>query len=86
MCLARTDWDVPKHRGLTWFAVPIDAPGVTVQPIRQINGDAEFCQEFLDDVELSDDDIIGEVNRGWTVAQTMLVLRARCRTRRLPSP
>ncbi len=73
MCLARTDWDVPKHRGLTWFAVPINAPGVTVRPIRQINGSAEFCQEFFDDVELTDDNIIGEVNDGWSVAQTMLV-------------
>ena len=52
MCLARTDWDVPKHRGLTWFAVRIDQPGVTVQPVREINGDAEFCQEFFDDVRL----------------------------------
>jgi alkylation response protein AidB-like acyl-CoA dehydrogenase len=73
MCLARTDWNVPKHRGLTWFAVPISAKGVIVQPIREINGDNEFCQEFFDDVELSDDDLIGEVNRGWSVTQTMLV-------------
>ena len=74
MCLARTNWDVPKHRGLTWFAVPVAATGVTVQPIREINGDAEFCQEFFDDVELTDDDVIGEVDQGWAVAQTMLVL------------
>jgi len=73
MCLARTDWEAPKHRGLTWFAVPIAAPGVTVQPIREINGDTEFCQEFFDEVELGDDDVIGDVNGGWTVAQTMLV-------------
>jgi alkylation response protein AidB-like acyl-CoA dehydrogenase len=73
MCLARTNWDVPKHRGLTWFAVPTSAPGVTVQPITEINGDAEFCQEFFDDVELSDADVIGEVDQGWRVAQTMLV-------------
>jgi alkylation response protein AidB-like acyl-CoA dehydrogenase len=73
MCLARTDWDAPKHRGLTWFVVPTKAPGVTVQPIKEINGDAEFCQEFFDDVELTDDDVIGEVNHGWSVAQTMLV-------------
>src|SRR5579864_6600206 len=72
MCLARTDWDVPKHRGLTWFAVRTGAPGVIVQPITEINGDAEFCQEFFDDVELTDADVIGEVDRGWTVAQTML--------------
>jgi alkylation response protein AidB-like acyl-CoA dehydrogenase len=73
MCIARTDWDVPKHRGLTWFAVKIHQPGVEVVPIREINGDAEFCQEFFTDVELSDDDMIGELNQGWTVAQTMLV-------------
>ncbi|HEU4840181.1 MAG TPA: acyl-CoA dehydrogenase family protein [Ilumatobacteraceae bacterium] len=73
MCLARTDWDVPKHRGLTWFAVPTDAAGVTVNQITQINGNAEFCEEFLDDVIVTDDDIIGEVNRGWAVTQTMLV-------------
>jgi alkylation response protein AidB-like acyl-CoA dehydrogenase len=74
MCLARTNWDVPKHRGLTWFAVGIEQPGVTVQPVKEINGDAEFCQEFFDDVELSDDDVIGEVDQGWAVAQTVLML------------
>jgi alkylation response protein AidB-like acyl-CoA dehydrogenase len=73
MCLARTNWDVPKHRGLTWFAVPTQAKGVTIEPIREINGDAEFCQEFFDDVELSDDDVIGEVDHGWRVTQAMLV-------------
>jgi alkylation response protein AidB-like acyl-CoA dehydrogenase len=73
MCLARTDWDAPKHRGLTWFAVPTDAKGVTIRQIRQINGNAEFCEEFLDDVEVGDDDVIGEVNKGWAVTQTMLV-------------
>jgi alkylation response protein AidB-like acyl-CoA dehydrogenase len=73
LCLARTDWDVPKHRGLTWFAVPVRAEGVTVQRIRQINGNAEFCQEFFDDVELTDGDVVGEVGDGWTVAQTMLL-------------
>jgi alkylation response protein AidB-like acyl-CoA dehydrogenase len=73
MCLARTDWNAPKHRGLTWFAVPTDAEGLTIRAIVQINGGAGFCEEFLDDVEVTDDDIIGEVNKGWTVAQTMLV-------------
>jgi alkylation response protein AidB-like acyl-CoA dehydrogenase len=73
MCLARTDWDAPKHKGLTWFAVPVRAKGVTVRRIRQVNGSAEFCQEFFDDVELTDDDVIGTVNDGWTVTQTMLM-------------
>ena len=54
MCLARTNWDVPKHRGLTWFLVPTDAPGVTVERIRQINGNSEFCQEFFSDVAHGD--------------------------------
>jgi alkylation response protein AidB-like acyl-CoA dehydrogenase len=73
LCLARTNWDVPKHRGLTWFAVPTDAAGVTVARIRQINGNSEFCQEFFADVVLSDADRVGEVDDGWTVAQTMLL-------------
>ena len=73
MCLARTDWDAPKHRGLTWFAMPTDAKGVTLNQIRQINGNAEFCEEFLDEVEVTDAEIIGEVNKGWAVTQTMLV-------------
>jgi alkylation response protein AidB-like acyl-CoA dehydrogenase len=73
MCLARTDWDVPKHRGLTWFAVPTAAPGVTVRQITQIDGSAGFCEAFLDDVVVPDADRIGDLNQGWTVAQTMLV-------------
>ncbi len=73
LCLARTNWGVPKHRGLTWFAVPVDAPGVTVRPIRLINGGADFCEEFFDDVVIPDAERIGDVDQGWTIAQTMLV-------------
>ncbi|MDD9370266.1 MAG: acyl-CoA dehydrogenase family protein, partial [Acidimicrobiales bacterium] len=72
ICLARTDWDAPKHRGLTWFKVPLHDPAVTVRPIREINGSAEFCEEFLDDVVVGDDMVIGGVNEGWPVAGTML--------------
>ncbi|HEY8546927.1 MAG TPA: acyl-CoA dehydrogenase family protein [Acidimicrobiales bacterium] len=72
ICLARTDWDVPKHRGLTWFKVPLDDPAVTVRPIREINGSAEFCEEFLDGVAVGDDMVIGAVNDGWAIARTML--------------
>jgi len=53
--------------------VPTDADGLTIERIRQINDDSEFCQEFLDGVELTDDDLIGEVNAGWSVTQTMLL-------------
>jgi alkylation response protein AidB-like acyl-CoA dehydrogenase len=74
LCLTRTDWDVPKHRGLTWFAVPCDAPGLTIRPIRQINETAEFCEDFFDDVVVPDTDRIGALNEGWAVTQTMLVL------------
>ncbi len=72
MCLARTNWDARKHRGLTWFAVPCDAPGLRMDPIMEINGDDEFCQEFLDDVRVPDADRIGDVDAGWSVTQTML--------------
>jgi alkylation response protein AidB-like acyl-CoA dehydrogenase len=73
MCLARTDWDVPKHRGLTWFAVPTAAAGVTVEPLQEITGDIEFCKETFVDVVIPDVDRIGDVNDGWTVAQTALL-------------
>lgn len=72
ICLARTDWEVPKHRGLTWFKVPLHDQHVTVRPIREINGGSEFCEEFLDDVTVGDDMVIGAVNGGWPVANTML--------------
>jgi alkylation response protein AidB-like acyl-CoA dehydrogenase len=72
-CLARSNWDVPKHRGLTWFAVPSTAPGLTIRPIRQINETSEFCEDFFDDVVVPDRNRIGDVDHGWTVTQTMLV-------------
>jgi alkylation response protein AidB-like acyl-CoA dehydrogenase len=73
MCLARTDWDVAKHRGLTWFAVPTDAPGVIVKPLKEITGDVEFCEETFVDVVIPDSERIGGVNDGWSVAQTALL-------------
>lgn len=72
VCLARTNWDAPKHRGLTWFKVPLQDERVTVRPVREINGSSEFCEEFLDDVVVTDDMVIGEVDAGWRVANTML--------------
>jgi alkylation response protein AidB-like acyl-CoA dehydrogenase len=73
ICLARTDPTVPKHRGLTWFKVPLHDERVTVRPVRQVNGSEEFCEEFLDDVVLGDDMVIGGVNDGWKVANSMLM-------------
>ena len=72
ICLARTDWDAPKHRGLTWFKVPLHDPAVTVRPVREINGSSEFCEEFLDDVVVGEDMVIGEVDGGWPIANFML--------------
>jgi alkylation response protein AidB-like acyl-CoA dehydrogenase len=77
ICLARTDWDVPKHRGLTWFKVPLHDDRVTVRPVREINGGAEFCEEFLDGVTVDDSMVIGDVNGGWPIAATMLAFERR---------
>ena len=73
MLLARTDPDVPKHKGLTMFLVPMDAPGVTVRPLRQISGDPEFNEVFFDDVALDADAAIGPVGGGWGTALTTLM-------------
>jgi alkylation response protein AidB-like acyl-CoA dehydrogenase len=74
LLLARTDADVPKHKGLTMFIVPIDAaPGVTVRGLRQISGEAEFNEVFFDDVALDADAVVGGVGNGWTTALTTLM-------------
>ncbi|MFG1935122.1 acyl-CoA dehydrogenase family protein [Mycobacterium sp. NPDC048908] len=72
LMLARTNWDVPKHEGLTMFLVPINSPGITLRRIKQVNGSVEFCEEFLDNLELGDDAVVGEVNQGWHVASRQL--------------
>jgi alkylation response protein AidB-like acyl-CoA dehydrogenase len=73
LCLARTNWDVPKHRGLTMFIVRIHQPGITVHQIRQVDGSSEFCQEYFDDVPIPASDVVGAVDDGWTVASRLLV-------------
>jgi alkylation response protein AidB-like acyl-CoA dehydrogenase len=72
LLLARTDWEVPKHQGLTMFIVPTDAPGLELRRIRQVDGSREFCEEFFDDVMLPVDAVVGGVNDGWTVAARLL--------------
>ena len=67
LCLARTNWDVEKHRGLSVFIFPLHQEGVEVQRLALINGFREFCQEFLTDLRVPDTDRIGEVDDGWTV-------------------
>ncbi|WP_280266951.1 acyl-CoA dehydrogenase family protein [Nocardia wallacei] len=72
LCLARTNWDAPKHRGLTLFLVPVRAAGVTVQRIKQVTGSTEFCQEFFDDVALPEEAVLGRVDEGWEAATQLL--------------
>ncbi len=72
LCLARTDPTVRKHAGLTMFLVDFHQPGMTVNQIKLVRGGADFCQEFLDDVVVPEEDVLGAVNDGWTVAQTQL--------------
>jgi alkylation response protein AidB-like acyl-CoA dehydrogenase len=72
LAITRTDFDVPKHRGLTAFLVPFAAPGVEVRPIRQMSGGANFNEVFLTDVRLPDDLRLGGVGEGWRVALTCL--------------
>ncbi|MCE2392882.1 MAG: acyl-CoA dehydrogenase family protein, partial [Proteobacteria bacterium] len=67
LCLARTDWDVPKHRGLTVFIVKIHQPGIHIHRIEMINGSREFCQEYISGVRLSDSARVGPVGQGWSV-------------------
>ena len=72
LCLARTDWEAPKHRGLTMFLVKVHQPRLEIRRIRQLNGNNEFCQEFFDDVEVPASAVVGEVNGGWAVASRQL--------------
>jgi alkylation response protein AidB-like acyl-CoA dehydrogenase len=71
-CLVRTDPDAPKHDGISFVLLPMDQPGVTVKPIALISGSSPFCETFFDDAIASKQDLIGEINKGWTVAKRLL--------------
>jgi alkylation response protein AidB-like acyl-CoA dehydrogenase len=72
MLLARTDLDVPKHQGITWFALPMGQPGVEVRPLRQMNGYASFNEVFLTEARVPHGNVVGEVGGGWRAALTTL--------------
>ena len=73
MLVARTDPDQPKHKGLTYFIVDMQSPGVEVRPLKQITGDAEFNEVFFNDVRIPDANRVGEVGQGWAVATETLM-------------
>ena len=71
-CLVRTDPDAPKHEGISFLLVDMQTDGVSVSPIKLISGASPFCQTFFDDVKVPKRNLIGEVNRGWTIAKRLL--------------
>jgi alkylation response protein AidB-like acyl-CoA dehydrogenase len=72
VCVCRTDWDVPKHRGLSVLIVKVRQPGIRIDQIKYVDGTEEFCQEFFDDVLIPADQVLGAVNDGWNVVSSLL--------------
>jgi len=72
-CLVRTDPAAGKREGISFLLIDMDDPGVTTTPIRLISGESEFCQTFFDNVKVPKENLVGELNRGWSVAKALLV-------------
>jgi alkylation response protein AidB-like acyl-CoA dehydrogenase len=73
MLVARTDFDAPKHKGLTYFLMDMDQDAVEVRPLRQITGEAEFNELFIHEARIPDENVVGGVGNGWMVALTTLM-------------
>ncbi len=72
VCLARTDQNAPKHKGITYFLIDMKSPGIVIRPLREITGDELFNEVFFDDVFVPDEMVVGQVNDGWRLARTTL--------------
>ena len=70
--LVRTDPDVPKHKGISWFILPMDLPGIEVRPIETVLGSSEFCEVFFDEVRVPAENLVGRENDGWRVTNVTL--------------
>jgi len=72
-CLVRTDPDAKKQEGISFLLIDMDDPGITTTPIELISGESEFCQTFFDNVKVPKENLVGELNQGWSVAKALLV-------------
>jgi alkylation response protein AidB-like acyl-CoA dehydrogenase len=72
LCPVRTRWDVPKHKGISVLIIDLKSPGIEIRRIKQINGGAEFCEEFFTDVVVPAANLVGDENQGWRVARGLL--------------
>jgi alkylation response protein AidB-like acyl-CoA dehydrogenase len=72
LLIARTDWDQPKHQGISYFILPMHQPGVEVRPLRQMTGEAQFNEVFLTDARMPAHHLVGDLNDGWRVLRTAL--------------
>jgi len=82
--LVRTDPDAPKHEGISFVVLPMDQPGVTVKPIKLISGSSPFCETFFDNAVAKREDLIGELNKGWTVGKRLLQYERNATTKAKP--